>query len=129
MEDYAIALYGGTLSAERLADKHRAIEERADKARKIVQEAIERLQLLEHSGAVPCRFASIECFPPWNQSLMAVAEESPVRRYGQTRHRDRDRAPWPPTARGALPRAHVGPLRLRLVASAPQRVRKSLGPL
>ena len=40
-------------------------------------EAIERLQLLEHSGAVPCRFASIECFPPWNQSLMAVAEESP----------------------------------------------------
>ena len=24
-------------------------------------EAIERLQLLEHSGAVPCRFASIEC--------------------------------------------------------------------
>ena len=40
-------------------------------------EAIEWLQLLEHSGAVPCRFASIECFPPWNQSLMAVAEESP----------------------------------------------------
>ena len=44
-----------------------------------VAEAIERLQLLAHAGAVPCRFASIECFPPWNQSLMAVAEESPER--------------------------------------------------
>jgi hypothetical protein len=82
-----------------------------------VAEAIERLQLLEHSGSVPCRFASIECFPPWNQSLMAVAEESPVRRYGQTRRRCRDRAPWPPTARGALPRAHVGPLRLRIASA------------
>ena len=47
-----------------------------------VAEAIERLQLLEHSGSVPCRFASIECFPPWNQSLMAVAEESPERPAG-----------------------------------------------
>lgn len=47
-----------------------------------VAEAIERLQLLAHAGAVPCRFASIECFPPWNQSLMAVAEESPERPAG-----------------------------------------------
>ena len=44
MENYAMALYGGTLSAARLADKHRAIKERADKARKVVQEAIEKLQ-------------------------------------------------------------------------------------
>ena len=42
-----------------------------------VAEAVDKLQLLAHAGAVPCSFASIECFPPWNQSLMAVAEESP----------------------------------------------------
>ena len=60
-----------------------------------VAEAIERLQLLAHAGAVPCRFASIECFPPWNQSLMAVAEESPERQHGQTRHPGSGRADHP----------------------------------
>ena len=43
MENYAMALYGGTLSALSW-NKHRAIKERADKARKVVQEAIEKLQ-------------------------------------------------------------------------------------
>ena len=74
-----------------------------------VAEAIERLQLLAHAGAVPCRFASIECFPPWNQSLMAIAEESPERQHGQARRPGSGRAGFP-TARGALPRAHGGPL-------------------
>lgn len=60
-----------------------------------VAEAVERLQLLAHAGVVPCRFVSIECFQPWNQSLMAVADESPELQHGETRSPGCSRARHP----------------------------------
>ena len=44
MEDYALSLYGGTLSKERQADRRQAKTKRLVKARKIVDEAIAKLR-------------------------------------------------------------------------------------
>lgn len=40
------------------------------------EEAVKRLQQLAGTGTVPCRFTSVEAFPPWNQSAVAVVEHS-----------------------------------------------------
>ena len=40
------------------------------------EEAVKRLQQLAGTGAVPCRFTSVEAFPPWHQSAVAVVEHS-----------------------------------------------------
>ena len=42
-----------------------------------VAEALQKLQGLAGTGAVPVRFRSIETRPPWNQYCVAVAEETP----------------------------------------------------